>query len=595
MHQGEISALFGKAVDHHLRGRFADALAGYDAVLRLDPRMAAAHCNRGLVLQSLQKYGEALQSYDRAIRLNPGYADAWYNRGLAFKKLNRLGDAEHSYDQAIRLKPDHAEAYANRGNVLTALGRPDEALRSLDKAAALRPDFADAWFNRGVALEALNRLDEAVASYDRAIAIRHDFADVYFHRGNAQQKLRRLNDAVGSYDQAIALKPDFAECYCNRSNALRLLERPEDALQSCDRAIALRPDFAETHNNKGVVLQELERPDEALQSFARAIELNPGFADAWWNTSTSQLLLGQFEEGFRHHEWRKRKSQPLGNRSFPQPLWLGREDISDKTLLIHSEQGLGDTIQFCRYAILARTKAAQVIFAAPEALMRLLGDLHPSVRIVGLKSALPAFDHHVPLLSMPLALGTTLDTCPADIPYLRAERDRVEKWRERLGSQGFRIGICWQGNRKGEVDIGRSFPLQCFERIAAIPNVRLISLQKNSGIEQLADLPAGMQVETLGSEFDSGPDAFVDSAAIMESLDLVITSDTAMAHLAGALGRPAWVTLKRVPDWRWLLDRSDSPWYPTLRLFRQTRRGDWRDVFDAMHAQLHEQITIATG
>ncbi|HTT83069.1 MAG TPA: glycosyltransferase, partial [Rhizomicrobium sp.] len=355
----------------------------------------------------------------------------------------------------------------------------------------------------------------------------------------------------------------------------------------------LQPEFAEAHNNRGGALQDMERMDEALRSFERAIELKPGFADAYWNKALYKLLTGQFAEGWQLHEWRKRKSEPLGDRTFPQPAWSGREDIAGKTLFIHSEQGLGDTIQFCRYAILARARAAQVIFAVPDALEHLLRDLHPSIRIVGQRAVPPPFDYHITLLSMPLAFQTTLDNCPADIPYLRAEPDRVDRWRERLGSEGFKIGICWQGNPKGDVDIGRSFPLQCFERIAAIPNVRLISLQRYTGIEQLAQLPPGMKVETLGSEFDSVPDAFVDSAAVMESLDLVITSDTAMAHLAGALGRPAWVALKRVPDWRWLLDRSDTPWYPTLRLFRQKRRGEWRSVFDAMHDRLLEQLAGA--
>ena len=584
----DVAALFARAVDEHLRGRLEDALAAYDAVLRFDSRMAAAHCNRGLVLHSLQNYGEALRSYERALRLKPDYADAWYNKGISFKKLNRLNDAELCYNQAIRLNPDHAEAFANRGNVLTALGRPVEALRSLDRAIAIRPVFADAWFNRGIALEALDRLDEAAANYDRAAAIRPDFADVYFHRGNAQQKLRRLTDAVGSYDRALAIRPNFAECYCNRSNALRLLGRLEDALESCDRALALHPEFAESHNNRGVVLQELERPDDALRSFERALALNPDFADAWWNRSTSALIMGQFEEGWRLYEWRKLKSDPLGNRSFPQPVWSGREDIRDKILLVHAEQGLGDTIQFCRYAFLARARAAKVIFVVPDVLVRLLNNRDPAISVLGQTAPLPEFDYHISLLSMPLAFGTTLDDCPADIPYLRAEVDRAERWRQKLGSHGFRIGICWQGNRRGEVDIGRSLPLRCFERIAGTPGVRLISLQKDVGVEQLENLPTGMSVEALGGKFDCDGNAFIDCAAVIENLDLVISSDTAIAHLTGALGKPGWVALKRVPDWRWLIDRRDSPWYPTLRLFRQARRGDWQSVFDTMHAELVE-------
>jgi hypothetical protein len=300
--------------------------------------------------------------------------------------------------------------------------------------------------------------------------------------------------------------------------------------------------------------------------------------------------MGRLEDGWPEYEWRKRKPEPQGSITFPQPVWSGRENVSGKTLFVHVEQGLGDTIQFCRYVPLAQARGAEVIFAVQDGLMRLMKTLSPSIRLLGQEGMLPGFDYHITLLSMPLAFGTTLKTCPVEIPCLRAEPDRVEKWWARLGSHGFRIGICWQGNPKGVVAVGRSFPLRCFGPIAAIPDVRLISLQKYEGTDQLADLPVGMRVETLGEEFDSGPDAFVDSAAVMECLDLVITSDTAIAHLAGALGRPVWVALKRVPDWRWLLDRSDTPWYPTMTLFRQQQRGDWAGVFEAMRGQLIERI-----
>jgi tetratricopeptide (TPR) repeat protein len=584
------AAIFAAAVQHHVSGRLAEALALYESAIRLDPNLAAAHCNRGVLLQSLNRIEEAAASFERTTRLQPGNADAWYNHGTTLSLLNRLIEAERSYDRAIRLKPGHAEAHSNRGNVLAALGRPADAVRSYDKAIAVNPDFAIAWHNRGNALEQLDRIEEALASFDRAVALQHDFADAYLHRGNAQQKLGRLNDALLNYERAIALKPDFAEAYSNRGAVLRVLERPDAALQSCDRAIALRPEFADAHNNRGLALRELERPDEALQSLSHAIELGPDFAGAHWNKSILLLSVGRLEGGWREYEWRKRKPEPQGCMTFPQPVWLGRENIAGKTLFVHSEQGLGDTIQFCRYVPFAQARGAQVIFAVQDSLMRMMKTLRPAILIRGQAGMLPEFDYHIPLLSMPLAFQTTLATCPAEVPYLRAEAGRVEKWREKLGAHGFKIGICWQGNRKSVVEIGRSFPLRYFEEIAGIPDVRLISLQKYDGTDQLADLPAGMKVETLGDEFDCGPDAFVDSAAVMECLDLVITSDTAIAHLAGALGRPAWVVLKRVPDWRWLLDRPDSPWYPTLRLFRQPRRGDWPGVFADVATELRKLL-----
>jgi hypothetical protein len=273
-------------------------------------------------------------------------------------------------------------------------------------------------------------------------------------------------------------------------------------------------------------------------------------------------------------------------RSYPQPAWTGKESLDGKILFIYPEQGLGDTIQFCRYAELAEARGAKVILSVQDPLVRLMRQLGPTIGIVGQDAAPPDFDYHVALMSLPWAFRTDWNTFPARIPYLRAEPERVGKWRRIIGNGGFKVGICWQGNRRGQVDAGRSFPVRQFECLAGLPGVRLISLQKNDGAGQLLDLPAGMTVETLGDDFDSGGDAFVDTAAAMENLDLVITSDTAIAHLAGALGRPTWIALKHVGDWRWFLDRSDSPWYPTVRLFRQSQRGDWAGVFSEIERQL---------
>jgi tetratricopeptide (TPR) repeat protein len=588
----QATALFAQAVQHHSAGRLAEALASYDAAIRLDGNLAAAHGNRGVALNSLNRPGEALASFGRALRLQPGDANIWYNQGTTLSLLNRPVEAARSYDQAIRLKPGFAEAHGNLGNVLMALGRAGDAVRSYDKAIALKPGVALIWQNRGLALEHLGRTSEALASFDRAVALQPDFADAHLHRGNALQTLGRPGDAIAGYQRAIALKPDFAEAYNNKSTALLRLGALEASLAHCDTATALRPGFADAHNNRGIVLLELERPEEALASLSRAIELAPDFADAQWNRAVCLLAMGRMEEGWREHEWRKRKTEPKGALTFPQSPFTGREDIAGKRLFVHAEQGLGDTIQFARYLRLAQARGAEIIFAVQEGLQRLMNGLDPQVRILGPEGAVPEFDYHIALLSMPLAFGTTLESCPAAVPYLRAEPDRVELWRSRLGREGFRIGICWQGNPKSIAAPGRSFPLRCFEGIAAIPGVRLISLQKYEGMDQLGGLPGGMKIETLGEDFDAAPHAFVDSAAVMQCLDLVITSDTAIAHLAGALGRPVFVGLKRAPDWRWLLDRSDSPWYPTLTLFRQKQRGDWTDVFATMQARLVEEIAF---
>jgi tetratricopeptide (TPR) repeat protein len=604
--------------------RFDHALQSFDRAIALKPDFAEAHYHRGDTLKNLRRPEDAVRSYDRAIEFKPAFAEAHNSKGSALRQLNRLGEAVQSFDRAVAIKPDYAPAHYNRGNAMLALKRPNEALQSYNRAIGLKPDFADAFHNRGNALKELNRFGEAIRSYDRvielrpgdapaynsravalrdfgrpedavrsadrAIQLKPDFAPAWHCRGIALQDLGRREEALLSYDRAIELMPAYATAYNNRGNALQSLDRLEEAIQNFDRAIALEPGLAETHFNKGNALKSLSRLDEAIASYGRAIALRPEYPDACWNKGTCLLLSGNFAEGWLLHEWRKKKSGSYGIRNFRQPTWTGGESLEGKTLLIAGEQGFGDTIQFCRYALLAEAGGARVILSVQDPLVRLLTGLAAGIRIVGWTTESCDFDYQVSLLSLPMAFNTNLGNCLATIPYLRAESDRVEKWQERIGLHGFKIGICWQGARGGEIDAGRSFPVGLFEAIARIPHVRLISLQKNAGVEQLHDLPKGMTVESLGDAFDNGADAFVDTAAVMESLDLVITPDTAIAHLAGALGRPAFVALKQVPDWRWLLRRADSPWYPTLRLFRQEQRGDWPCVFAAMQAELGERI-----
>lgn len=541
----EFATLFAQAVERQLQGRTAEALALYDAAIRVNPKAAAAHCNRGLLLQALSRTDDALASYDRAIVLQRDYADAHYNKAVALRSLNRIDEAVSSYDRAIRFKPSHAEAHANKGNALRELGRPEEALRSLDRAIALKPDLVQAHYNRG----------------------------------NVLQDLKRWNEAVEDYDRAIARDPRFAMAHNNRGNALRLLGRPGKALQSCDRAIELWPRSPESHNSRGNALKDLARLPEAIASYDRAIALSPDYAEAYWNKSLCALLTGDFAQGWELYEWRRKQPGAAEFPAYPQPEWSGVESLAGKTLLIRAEQGLGDTIQFCRYALLAREAGAKVVLAVQDVLTRLLAGLGPDIEIIPLTADPPAFDLHIPLMSTPRAFRTDLRSYRAEVPYLHAEPDRIVQWRDRLGTEGFKVGICWQGNSRAGIDLGRSFPLRHFEMLSKIPDVRLIGLQKHDGVEQLRDLPAGLCVENLGETFDAGPDAFIDTAAVMENLDLVITSDTAIAHLAGALGRPVWVVLQQIPDWRWLLHRADSPWYPTAGLFRQTQRGDWTGVF----------------
>ncbi|HEX3756663.1 MAG TPA: tetratricopeptide repeat protein [Rhizomicrobium sp.] len=537
-------------------GRPQHGAALIGRAVAIAPHFAQAHVSLGSALLTLGQLAEALASFNRAITLDPRNANAHYNRALALLRLDRAAEALAGFDHAVALNPGHAEAYLNRGSVLIDLGRAADAVLAFDRAIALRPNFAEAWCNRGLAQRMLKRFDDALASYERAVGLNPGSAQVHYNRGNTLSDLKRWEEAVASFDRAIALEP--ASC--------------------------------ETHVNRAQALTELKRLDEALAGYDRAIALNPGMAVPYLNKSQVLLLSGRFGEGWPLYEYRKKLVEPILSEAPAATPWLGDLDIRGKTLLVESERGLGDIIQFARYAHLAQDLGAKVVLATPGRLVRLMEGLIPSIEIVGADALSASCDFRIALLSMPLAFKNDADTIPGRVPYLRAEPELVRKWRTRIGHRGFKIGICWQGSRlAGAMD--RSFSVAEFRNIARIPNLRLISLQKGGGTEQLRDLPAGMAVETLGEDFDSGPDAFIDTAAVMDSLDLVITADTAIAHLAGALGQPCWVALKHVPDWRWLLDRSDSPWYPTLTLFRQPVDGNWAGLFAEVEARLAEIIS----
>jgi tetratricopeptide (TPR) repeat protein len=565
-----LEELRARALVLHRAGQFAEA--------------AAAYLRVGAALMALGRYEEALASCDAALALEPNYIEAYNSRGIVLRHLQRSTEALASFERALELRPSAAELHNNRGNVLRRLQRLPDALASFERAIELQPRFAMAYNNRGLVLQALHRYEEAAASYERALALHADYADAHNNLGTLQYELGQAAAALASWRRALQLQPGMKGLHGNLSNALRDLERPEEALAEGELAIRDDPASAVNHCNRGNALFDLARFAEAIASYDRAVELDPGYALAHFNKGLCLLLTGEFAEGLRLYEWRKQlRAYPTVASS--AAVWHGVEDIAGKTLLVHADQALGDTIQFCRYANLAAHRGAQVVLAVQPQLLELLQGLGPSIRIVARGEPTGACDFHCALLSLPLALGTTLADVPAHVPYLSAEPSRAARWRRELGDAGFKVGIVWQGSRK-RIDVGRSVPLEMFGRLGGIPGVRLISLQKGAATDQLHAASTDLRVEVLGEEFDSGPQAFLDSAAVMSHLDLIVTCDTALAHLAGALGRPTWIAIKQVPDWRWLLSRADCPWYPSVRLFRQSRRGDWDGVFAAMQADL---------
>jgi len=559
-------------------GDSAQAVKWIDKAIEICPNYASAYSNRGNALKDLKQHIAAVDSYDRAIALKPDHVDAYYNRGIALCELMQHQAAIDSFNKAIALKSDHADAYYNRSVALYELKQYQAAIDSCNKATALNPAHADAYYNRGNALNDLKQYQTAVDSYHMAIAIKPDYVAAHDDCGIALNELRQHQAAIDSYDKAIAIKPDFAEAYSNRAIALSQLGRYQEAIDNFDKAIAIKPDFAEAYSNRGITLSGLKQHHAAIDSYDRAIAIKPDFAEAHWNQCLCYLQMGDMERGWVKHEWRWKNEEmnPYERRrNFIQPLWLGVEPLEGKTILLHSEQGLGDTIQFCRYAKLVNDFGARVVLQVQRPLLNLLTGLEGVAELLAMDEKLPEFDFHCPLLSLPLAFKTTLGTIPASETYITSESDKVKQWKAKLGyTNKPRVGLVWSGSTGHRNDANRSIALSDFVKF--MPNhVEYVSLQK-----ELRDADRNtlkLHPEILHYEDEIGD--FTDTAALCELMDVVISVDTSVAHLAGALGKPVWILLAFNADWRWLLDRDDSPWYPTARLYRQGALGDWEQLF----------------
>jgi tetratricopeptide (TPR) repeat protein len=609
------------------QGRFSEALALIGRALRMNSAFAPAHLNQGLALQALKRREEALASFDAALALAPDYAEAYYNRGVVLRGLNRPAEALASFDKALAIRPHYIEAINNRGNALRDLDRPLEALASYDAVLALQPRNAPVLNNRGNALRKLSRHAEALASYDKALAIEENFADALInrgmallalnrpaqalasfskvltrdpsharalaHNGNTLQVLHRLPEALACYDRLLALKPDHADAHYNRGLVLRDLHRLPEALAAFDAALTLRGDDTDTLNNRGLVLRDLERAGEALASFEKALAIAPNNAETHVNCSSLRLLTGDYAEGWKEFEWRWRAGDiARWRRDFPQPLWLGEQTLAGKTILLHAEQGFGDAIQFVRYVSLVAAASTRVILEVPQPLKDLFASVRGASRVIVQGDAGGDFDFHCPLLSLPLAFRTTFETIPAEVPYLSAPQTRMMKWRQALAPRSRpRVGVVWAGNPMFRNDQTRSVGLSAFLPLLSTAGIDFYSMQKDlreGDRERLATCPGLVH---LGDQLAD----FADTAAVIESLDLVISSDTSVAHLAGALGKPTWILLQRIGDWRWLIGREDSPWYPSVRLFRQTEIGRWDSVISRVRDELGRWIDAASA
>ena len=568
----------------HNSGLLEQARGIYEEVLKLNPTHFDALLLSGTVSAQTKQLDKALKLFNDASKVDPTNAYVYNNRGNVLKELKRLEEALSSYDKAIELKSGYADAYYNRGVVLQELNRLGEALSSYDKAVESKSDFVEAYNNRGNVFKKLRLLDEALSSYDKAIELKSNFAETYNDRGAVLRELKRLDEAIASYDRAIELKSNYCEAYYNRGNTLKELNRFDEALDSYDRAIELKHDYAEAYSNRGIVFHERKQFETAISSYDRAIELKSDYAQPYWNKSLTLLLNGDFDLGWQLYEWRwKQEEMARNTRDFKEPLWLGLENIANKTLLLHAEQGLGDTLQFSRYTKLVADLGALVILEVQKPLAELLQNLEGVSQFVVKGCTLPEFDFHCPLMSLPLAFKTTQASIPKPSPHLVAKASTCEAWAQRLGPKGKpRVGLVWSGNTKHKNDQNRSLTLQ--ELLPHLSrNCDYVSLQKEVRAVDKEALK-GSGIRHYGEELKD----FSQTAALCELMDLVISVDTSVAHLAGALNKPTWILLPYVPDWRWLLNREDSPWYSSVKLYRQNENRAWEEVLSKVAIDLQD-------
>ncbi len=567
------------------QGRHAEAADAFGRSVHLRPEDADGYAGMASALAALGRRDEAEKRFRRALQLRPGDADALAQLGLLLAGRGRLDEAVGLLLRATQARPDFAPAFHNLGVALAQQGKPDEAARALEESVRLRPDYAEAFYNLGNVLQGLGRRDEAGERYREATRLRPRYGEAYNNLGLLLTETGRHGEAAAMLAQAVRLRPQAVEGHNNLGLAYTALGRFAEAEACFREALRLDPGYVEGHNNLGSAYKEQGRLDEALACYQTALWLDPQSASTRYNRSLALLQGGDYAEGWKEYEWRWRRKQAAG-RAFARPRWDG-SPLSGRTLLLWCEQGLGDAIQFVRYAPLAQAGGGRVVLECPGFMVPLFSTCAGVDALVAEGSSLPEYDVQAPLMSLPGLLGTTLETVPADVPYLHAEPARVERWKARLeGVGGFKVGVVWQGNPRHPWDRWRSFPLQCLAPLAAVEGVRLVGLQKGAGVEQLKNLSGRFAVEDLGEELDAEGGAFLDAAAVMKGLDLVATADTAAAHLAGALGVRVWVALAAVADWRWLCGREDAPWYPTMRLFRQRTPGDWPEVFARMAAEL---------
>jgi tetratricopeptide (TPR) repeat protein len=567
-------------------GRLAEGIAYARQALAVDSGRARTHVLLGMALARSGALDEALASFDRAIAIAPDLADAHGNRADVLVDLGRRAEADASYDRALQLAPQSFANWCNRAALLSELGRAEEALACYDRALAIEPGHVDVLSARALVLNGLGRCEEAVETLDRALALSPDHLLANRTRGVALVKRERYGEALASFQRVLVQRPDDEDSLYNVAFTLVASERDGEALAIYDKILASNPRHIEALLGKGAALQNLARFAEAVAVYDAALAINPQRADAHYSAATALLSMGEFRRGLAEYEWRRvtGAGQPKVVQALREPIWLGDGPLKDKTLLIHAEQGMGDVIFAVRYVPRLAEQGARIVLQVQAALKPLLARCAGATIVVARGEPLPAFDCHCPVMSLPYALKAERATIPAEVPYIHAPPERVAHWRPRLPQmRGLRVGIVWCGNPAFKEDHRRSLKFDLIDPILTNPDICFVSLNPGIAERDLTRLAGRSNVVHVGSEFRD----FADTAAVIAQLDLVITSDTSVAHLAGAMGRPVWIMLGFAPDWRFAHDREQSAWYPTARLFRQSAPGAWAGVVERVRLELN--------
>jgi len=525
---------------------------------------------------------EAERIYARVLKVAPGHFDALNLLGAVKIQQGQFGQAQRLFSAAIKVNPRIAAAWCNLGQAQYALKRPADALQSFDKARALAPEDVDILYQHANALLALDRPREALAELEIVLARKPQHFEARLNSGLAQAKLENLERALADFESALALVPQHPVAHFNRGVVLIKLGRYDEAAAANERAVAAAPDYVAAWLNRGMALAQLRRFEEAIASYGEVLARRKDNADAHFNRALALLTIGDYRHGFEDYEWRWRRTGVPTPKNRGRRLWLGEFPLAGKTILLHAEQGLGDTIQFARYAPLIAAQGAKVVLEVQPELKSLLSRLDGVRAVVARGEAPPPFDVHCPLGSLPLARKTELPVVPAQIPYLSAERTHLQKWSARIEKLPRpRIALAWAGNPAHDNDRNRSIALSTLAPLLAKP-ASFISIQRDVRNADAAQLAATTQLTHLGGALAD----FNDTAAVLALCDLLITVDTAPAHLAGAMGRPVWVLVPFAPDWRWMLDGKITPWYPSARVFRQSDLADWNAVIARVAAAL---------